>query len=608
MAELASTEDKEDRGENQKVGAGFPSTKPALNEKDQKHSEAKSVRHKTGGVSRHSLDSERSISGSEVTVVSHHSYDFEEFSGSDDSDCSREPGPPVVISTSAAQSPRTATKEESTRTKKRRKRMRLLISHTMGMEPSKSLMLIIENTEQKLENHYDMGPVLGEGSFGVVRRGNLKINGAARAVKSISKDLMKRKYHLLKQEINIMKSLDHPNLLMLLEIFEDRKSLHLVLEFCAGGSLGRYLEKNHKLNEVQSAVVMQQVLRAALYLHKHTICHRDFKADNCLLAEAGPLEETSVKVCDFGISCCLAKGKFLTGLCGTPTHMAPEVVNKKYKHSCDIWSCGVMAYNLLCNEVPFQGSSNEEIFEAIKREHIQDVFCASKWVDISEEAIEFVFSLMTKNPRKRPSAQEALSNVWIQKRVAQAGNLEVPSTLISNLRKFREGNKFKRAILQTIAGMLPGSDTAFARKAFILLDADGDGVFSVVELAEALKKGLLKQSIEIDKDIEVLDCTFSSGDQKAFTYHEFVAAIFDKQKAHKQGLFQATFMALDKNDDHSLQISELATGHLLGKLSTDEIHSVLAETLESHDHDQDGTISYEEYLSMFSNFNHLVAR
>ncbi|CAE7766908.1 CPK2, partial [Symbiodinium pilosum] len=201
---------------------------------------------------------------------------------------------------------------------------------------------------------------LGKGAFGIVRLARVRITGARRAIKTISKEMMKEQAGSLKMEIEIMKMLDHPGVVMLFEIFED-DDVHLSMELCPGGCLTDRIKAapNRQLPQKELPIAMRQILGAVNYLHELSIVHRDLKSDNILL-KIGPTEvlrRTSLKVSDFGLSRIVEEGEYLSSMGGTPSHMAPEVFERYYNHKCDLWSCGVMMFYLIVGELPFK---NEE--------------------------------------------------------------------------------------------------------------------------------------------------------------------------------------------------------------------------------------------------------
>ncbi|CAK9060033.1 Calcium-dependent protein kinase 2 (PfCDPK2) [Durusdinium trenchii] len=189
---------------------------------------------------------------------------------------------------------------------------------TMPVSPSSALQIVINNPG-KLESFYslDKGKILGKGSFGVVKRAYVSATMAQRAVKFIAIERMKEKLNVLKQEIEIMKMVDHPNIIMLYEIFEDQQYLCLVMELCSGGSLLSRLKFSGHFSEEHTAMAMRQILRAVFYLHRNWICHRDLKAENVLVSTGEVLDKTLLKVSDFGLSCPFRPKQVLTEKVGT---------------------------------------------------------------------------------------------------------------------------------------------------------------------------------------------------------------------------------------------------------------------------------------------------
>eukprot|EP00435_Cladocopium_sp_Y103_P021850 s2466_g5.t1 len=173
------------------------------------------------------------------------------------------------------------------------------------------------------------GRPLGKGSFGVVKRAYVSSTKAQRAVKFIAIERMREKLNVLKAEIEIMKAVDHPNIIMLYEIFEDQKYLCLVMELCTGGTLLSRLKYHVHFPEALTAICMNQILRAVFYLHRNWIVHRDLKAENILVSSTETVEKTLLKVSDFGLSTTFRPKQLLTEKVGTLTHMSPEVLDRR---------------------------------------------------------------------------------------------------------------------------------------------------------------------------------------------------------------------------------------------------------------------------------------
>lgn len=487
----------------------------------------------------------------------------------------------------------------SFRGNKRRRARRLLMTHTMGLQPSSALQLIIESAES-VHTHYDMEKsILGKGAFGVVRRGRLKATGAVRAVKAINKKKMGNEQVVIRQEIEIMKMLDHPNLIMLFEVMEDSHDLFLVLEFAGGGSLQDHLKRDTHIPEKTTAVVMQQILRGTQYLHKMCVVHRDLKADNCLLDKVGPLLECYLKIADFGLSCRIAKGMVLTRPAGTPTHMAPEVFAKRYTEVADVWSCGIICYVMLSGYLPFIATTKDALVDKIQNASLE--FRSQEWVDLSQKSVQFLLGMLAKSPKKRHSAATALRDSWIVQHQPPVGRVRLPMKVIEDMNKFRRRNRFKQAALHVIASMLPEEEIQEQRKAFIQLDQDGDGFFTVDELREALRSMIFAPPGDEKEKDNTKEVAGDAEDKNGFTYTEFLAATFDMKKALKAGLFEAAFASFDKNKDGSISISELATGKMLGNLTVDEIMS----TMEALDVDGNCELDFEEFVRMMRSESNL---
>jgi calcium-dependent protein kinase len=188
---------------------------------------------------------------------------------------------------------------------------------------------IMANTDP-VTDHYDMKQKLGEGSFGTCCRGMHKASKRLRAIKSVGKSNLKDLIRF-QQEIDIMKMMDHPNIIRLYEMFEDDNFIYLVMELCTGGELfDKIMDNGGTLNEMQSAVVMQQTMRGMFYMHENKITHRDIKPENFLLGNREPVEHNVLKIIDFGLSAKFEPGVPLTSKAGTPYYVAPEVLAGSY--------------------------------------------------------------------------------------------------------------------------------------------------------------------------------------------------------------------------------------------------------------------------------------
>lgn len=201
---------------------------------------------------------------------------------------------------------------------------------------------------KKLENdpiyEYSKEKLIGKGSYGEVYLVKHKLTEVIRAMKVIDKNNEEEELsdEEILNEINILKKIDHPNIVKLFEFYSNKSTYYLILEFCEGGNLYQFVNENI-VSEFQVIYIMFQILSAMNYCHNINILHRDLKPDNILIKknEDGLCR---VKICDFGTSYIFKKGEQQKEAIGTLNYMAPEVLKEKYNQKCDLWSCGVIMY------------------------------------------------------------------------------------------------------------------------------------------------------------------------------------------------------------------------------------------------------------------------
>ena len=204
--------------------------------------------------------------------------------------------------------------------------------------------LFILKREGDVFNEYDINDkVLGEGTYGVVFKAKDKTTGDEYAIKRIPREKI-RNYQRFINEITALKTLDHPNVIKLFEIFEDEDDVYLVQELCSGGELFDYIVNQEFLSEYQAASIFKQILHSITYCHKNAICHRDLKPENFIFKAAG--DSSNLKLIDFGLSTSYfrhvgwGQGIYtrMTTRAGTAFFMAPEVLESNYSNACDMWS------------------------------------------------------------------------------------------------------------------------------------------------------------------------------------------------------------------------------------------------------------------------------
>lgn len=295
--------------------------------------------------------------------------------------------------------------------------------------------------EAAIQQIYTFGQKLGQGSFGVVIEATHRETGKKWAIKKVNREKAgSSAVKLLEREVSILKTVNHDHIIHLEEVFETPKRVYLVMELCEGGELREILQRRKRLSETETRHVIHSLAFAIAYLHKKDIVHRDLKLEN-ILVQSGDVAEgeamaLNIKVTDFGLA--VQKGgvgseNMLQATCGTPIYMAPEIINAHdYSQQCDIWSIGVIMYMLLSGDPPFMGSSEEKLFELIKRGAL--TFSSPVWQSVSEAAKDVLQKLLRVDPADRITANELLDNPWI---TGDTSSVQRPSNVLEMMKTWR---------------------------------------------------------------------------------------------------------------------------------------------------------------------------
>lgn len=437
---------------------------------------------------------------------------------------------------------------------------------------------------------------IGEGSFGsvskAVPKGDHTAGSEPRAVKSINK----RNVHdpgKFKQEVALMKQMDHPHIIKLYESFEDARNVYLVMELCSGGELFDRITEVGNFTETQGAAIMQQITRAINYMHEKLVVHRDLKPENFLFTEKEAIEKSTIKIIDFGLSRSFTPGEVLTTYAGTAFYLAPEVLQKRYNELCDIWSMGVIAFVLLCGYPPFQGDTDAETLACVAKGKLE--FDDEDWGSVSEDAKDLIRALLRMNPKDRPTARQALQHTWIQKCAPRAKPINLGTGLVKNLRRFRAQHRLKKAALHVIAGQLNDSKIKQLREIFTQLDDNGDGLLSIEELRTGIQKSELK---EVPEDFQALMEEIDCDGSGVIDYTEFLAATIDRKTYTTEDVVWAAFRAFDIDGNGRISPDELkkvlSDGDVGDMLDAETIDALMAGV----DTSGDGEIDFDEFMTL----------
>lgn len=455
----------------------------------------------------------------------------------------------------------------------------------------------------KLLEEYDIGDLLGTGGYGEVYLGVHKKSGAERAIKVITKAPDAKSNQAVLHEFNVVRKLDHPNLLKMYNLYQDESYFYIVTDIYKGGELFEEIIKRKTFTESDAAELMNNLLSCINYCHKQNLVHRDLKPENILLEES--MEMDDLKVIDFGLAESFHDGETLKESVGTIYYMAPEVLEKKYGSKVDIWSCGVICFILLSGYPPFDGETDEDIEEAILNGGFQ--FKGSVWDAVSDDAADFIQDLLSYEPNNRPTAEQALQHPWLQnsrKRVSSAFKKRATDSTrsyLNNLKNFNATSKLKQATCAFIASQLClKQEKEEIDEVFRALDTNCDGKLNKDEVKNGYFDfyGKHLEDEELDKMFQQI-CTAGTG---AISYSEFVvAAMFEKNLLDNSRL-QAAFCMFDSDGDGMITVDNFKTVLNFFREETDgddEVDDyILEKVIKQVDSDGDDRISYQDFQEM----------
>ena len=460
-------------------------------------------------------------------------------------------------------------------------------------------LFINDISEYLPSKKYKILSKLGSGSFGKVFLAQNKFTKekvAMKEIKKANKDLLSDGE--IKDEIDILKSLDHPDIVRIIESFNTKDSYVLVTEYCEGGEL--YDQVRNQLSETQIAVIFKQLLSGLAYLHSHNIVHRDLKLENILIQEIEKSKTTgedlfNIKIIDFGTARIFDNNKKPQSIVGSSYYIAPEVLNQKYGKECDLWSVGVILYMFIVGHAPFDGCDDEEITGNIQKGIYKKD--DKRWKKASKEVKDLIQKLLIYNPKKRLTALQALRHPWFKITDSNILYDNVPKNdiieCIRNLLTYNISSKLEELVLAYIIHNIPRPRQAkSAIKLFKLVNEVGDGKLLKRELKKTLLLFVTEDFLnkyDFDEQFSLID-----GEKKGYiNYEEFLRACLNRKKILTDSILRYAFSYFDSNSSGFIRRKKMKS--FFGNKVDEKTFKIIFDEIDS---DKDGKINFKDFKAM----------
>lgn len=440
----------------------------------------------------------------------------------------------------------------------------------------------------KFQSAYYISELIGENMTCEIRACIHKTTQKQRAVKVIRKSTKSTKKADIMREIEVLKKLDHPNIVRLQQLYEDDKRFYIVTEPLKGHALFDEILNRGKFTEVDAASIMYQLLSAVNYIHSQRIVHRDLKPESILLNS----ENFHLTIYDFGSAAHLNSDHRFSEVVGSTYYIAPEVLleNETYNETCDLWSCGIILYILISGNAPFDGKTEGEIKARIIKGNFE--MTQPLWEGVSDEVKSLIRGLLTFIPLERLSAAQALEHPWMTMYRSSTLKETTLTSVLEKLEVFRNTIKLKDAVFTFISNMLLTShDTQEMREAFTALDKNHDGKLSRQELLEeySILRGQEEATREVDRIFATVDTDMSG----FIDYSEFIKAAVDQSKILSAENLDQAFAVFDTDGSGTITKEELS--QLLGSKYDD---GEWLQILEEVDTDRNGGLDIKEFKEL----------
>ena len=460
--------------------------------------------------------------------------------------------------------------------------------------------VIIGKGEGDIKDTYEIGKKIGGGTYGVVflslkKRTDEKV--AIKVMKKKKKNNKKLNNEII-QEIQMLRTLDHQNIINIFEFYEGKYNFYIVTEYCQSGNLADKINKtNLIISESQASVIIFQILSAINYCHQRNIIHRDLKPENIMLDNNTKSGYPYIKIIDFGTSKFREK-EYEDELIGSPYFMAPEVIEKKYDNKCDIWSIGVILYFIITKKKPFTGFSLEEIFSSIKNDEID--LKSNNLRNSSRELKDLITKLLKKKPEERLNANEALNHQWFINNKTKEKLIELSSNemnnLLDNIKNYYADNLLQQTSLIYLVNANPNCENVKkASSLYIKIDKDNNGIIDLNEFVNGLKNLYEEKGENIEEDF-LIECfnRIDSNNNGKIEYAEFIRAAINKKEFLSEKMMKDAFDHFDIDKNGSISVNDICKvfGFNRNENNLKEFQKIIDEC----DIDKNGTVELNEFI------------
>jgi len=452
--------------------------------------------------------------------------------------------------------------------------------------------------DKYIRSKYSFGKTLGKGGSCRVVRVTERTSKVKYALKIMAVQ-EKVKRDLFEKENKILKLLDHPNIITLVESHEDSKNFYIVTELLAGGELfERIVDENYPISEKIASRHVKTMLEAIQHCHEKNIIHRDIKPENLVFKSKDP--DSDMVLIDFGCAKEVERTKVYTDLVGTPYYLAPEsAAGRKYRRtgeilmSSDLWAIGVITYVMMTGRPPFNGHSNTEIFKNIIKKPLR----FPHKVKLSKHFQEFCRAILKKSPKHRLKLEDALKDPWVLG--VTPTDDAISKDVIKVLRQFNQQSKLKKAITKLLAENMGEKPAKKIEEHFKNLDKNGNGKLDKDELCFLLMDiGMTETKAKVEAEAMIAQ-TDTDGSEN-IEFNEFLAIWQRKMLSTNETYIHTVFGVLDGNGDGFIDPQELAQ---VLDMTNEGDDVKINEIIKEVDTNEDGKINFDEFREAMTERN-----